>query len=194
MFWNKQDIIPMLLTVHTSGSLEVSAELWLTRLNTWLVIIGQRIQQCHRSLPLASINTCYDIIGRRTPRTCVSSPENALIVASYIISIFWGIFTLSRREALGGEPKLLLNISCFGPLSFILSSDDKASLYIKSSDKPGVSAPLSYNEKSLPEEKEQQCRVTCKKRHVGLSSMSGSIYNCSSNKGPLQLYQKTTMK
>merc|ERR1712106_556621 len=61
--------------------------------------------------------------------------------------------TLSRREALGGEPKLLLNISCFGPLSFILSSDDKASLYIKSSDKPGVSAPLSYNERSLPAEK-----------------------------------------
>jgi len=109
MFWNKQDITPMLLTVHTSGSLEVSAELWLTRLNTWLVIIGQRIQQCHQSLPLARINTCYDIIGLRTQRTWVSS-ENALVLASYIMSNFWGILT-SSGEALDRERKRLFNIS-----------------------------------------------------------------------------------
>ena len=109
MFWNKQDIIPMLLTVHTSGSLEVSAELWLTRLNTWLVIIGQRIQQCHRSLPLARINTCYDIIGLRTQRTWVSS-ENGLVLASYIMSNFWGVLT-SSGETLDRGVKRLFNIS-----------------------------------------------------------------------------------
>ena len=63
-----------------------------------------------------------------------------------------------------------------------MSSDDKASLYIKSSDKPGVSAALPDNEKSLLAEKEQPYRVTFKKRHVGLSNMSGSIYNYSSGK------------